>query len=180
MVRVGRALNPAMHIIARTRYIVEIPELTRLGANVVIPEEFETSIEIFSRVLSHYKVERADIDRLVQQIRASHYEALRSPATRPSIAGVVRGLPQMAAERIPIPAGAPAVGQSLAETQLRSRTGALVLSVSRGDSDIATPDPRFRLAAGDVLVVVGQPAQLQAARAHLTGVQPVTGVQATT
>jgi CPA2 family monovalent cation:H+ antiporter-2 len=169
MVRVGRALNPTMHIIARTRYIIEIPELTRLGANIVIPEEFETSIEIFARVLTHYRVDRADIDRLVEQIRASHYEALRSPAQRASLAGVVRGLPQMAAERIAIPAGAPAVGLSLADTQLRSRTGALVLSVSRGESDIATPDPRFRLAAGDVLVVVGQPSQLKAARAHLTG-----------
>src|SRR4026208_1026737 len=56
MVRVAREMNPALHIIARTRYVVEIPELTRLGANVVIPEEFETSIEIFARVLAHYNV----------------------------------------------------------------------------------------------------------------------------
>src|SRR5882672_3996713 len=53
MVRVARGMNPKLHIIARTRYVVEIPELTRLGANVVIPEEFETSIEIFARVLAH-------------------------------------------------------------------------------------------------------------------------------
>src|SRR5213594_4417983 len=50
LVRVARGLNPTLHIIARTRYVVEIPELARLGANVVIPEEFETSIEIFTRV----------------------------------------------------------------------------------------------------------------------------------
>ncbi len=165
MVRVARALNPKVHIIARTRYIVEIPELTRLGANAVIPEEFETSIEIFSRVLTLYEVPRHDIDRLAQQIRASHYEALRAPAlARPSLAGVVSGLPQMAAERVTLTTGAAAVGLTLAETQLRSRTGALVLSVTRGSSDIATPDPTFTLAAGDVLVVVGQPTQLQAAR----------------
>jgi len=48
MVRVAREINTKLHIIARTRYVVEIPELTRLGANVVIPEEFETSIEIFA------------------------------------------------------------------------------------------------------------------------------------
>jgi CPA2 family monovalent cation:H+ antiporter-2 len=170
MVRVARALNPKVHIIARTRYIVEIPELTRLGANVVIPEEFETSIEIFARVLTHYRVPRADIDRLAQQIRGSHYEALRAPAlARPSMSGVVTGLPQMAADRITLCRGAPAVGQSLAETELRSRTGALVLSVTRGESDIATPDPKFRFAEGDVLVVVGQPPQLKAAREVLIG-----------
>jgi len=80
MVRVARGLNPGVHIIARTRYVVEIPELIRLGANDVIPEEFETSIEIFARVLAYYGVGRADIDRLVEQIRASHYEALRTSA----------------------------------------------------------------------------------------------------
>src|SRR5256886_5968013 len=52
MVRIARGINPGVHIIARTRYVVEIPELLRLGANDVIPEEFETSIEIFARVLA--------------------------------------------------------------------------------------------------------------------------------
>src|SRR5205814_1206939 len=56
MVRVARGVNQDLFIIARTRYVVEIPELTRLGADVVIPEEFETSVEIFARVLSHYRV----------------------------------------------------------------------------------------------------------------------------
>ena len=81
MVRVARGLNPGVHIIARTRYVVEIPELIRLGANDVIPEEFETSIEIFARVLAYYGVDRAEIERLVEQIRASHYAALRTSAT---------------------------------------------------------------------------------------------------
>src|ERR1051325_6891063 len=71
MVRVARALNPRIYIIARTRYVVEMPELTRLGADVVIPEEFETSIEIFARVLAHYGVPRGDIERLVAEIRGS-------------------------------------------------------------------------------------------------------------
>src|SRR3989454_311558 len=77
MVRVARGLNPTMHIIARTRSVVEISELVRLGANDVIPEEFETSIEIFARVLAQYGVSRQEVDRLEDRIRASHYEALR-------------------------------------------------------------------------------------------------------
>ncbi len=168
MVRVARTLNPDLHIIARTRYVVEIPELTRLGANVVIPEEFETSVEIFARVLAHYGVARGDIDRLANQIRASHYEALRSPATlRPGVAEVVSGIPQMTVERIALTAGGFGVGRNLEELALRSHTGALVLSVNRGDGDIPTPDPQLRLEPGDILVLVGQPHQLRAARALL-------------
>lgn len=170
MVRVARAISPTVHIIARTRYVVEIPELTRLGANVVIPEEFETSVEIFSRVLAHYQVARNDVERLVDEIRASHYQALRTgPGTRLSMAGAIGTIPQMIAERIRLPAGAPAIGRSLQQTKLRTETGALVLSVSRGATDVATPDPRFRLAADDVLVVVGQPHQVRAAQELLTG-----------
>jgi CPA2 family monovalent cation:H+ antiporter-2 len=170
MVRVGRSLNPRIHIIARTRYVTEIPELTRLGADVVIPEEFETSIEIFARVLAHYNVPRSDIDRLVDQIRSSHYEALRGGdgAGRLSL-GEVAGIPQMAVERLRLPPDSPFVGKTLAATGLRTQTGALVLAVGRGGEEIAPPGPHFRLAADDVLVVVGQPAQLRAAARLLAG-----------
>src|SRR5438067_21043 len=163
MVRVARALNPRIHIIARTRYVVEMPELTRLGADVVIPEEFETSIEIFARVLAHYGVPRGDIERLVEEIRGSHYEMLRGDASgRLSLEGVA-GVPQMAIERMRLAPQSALAGKRLAATGLRSETGALVLSVVRGDAEIATPGPQFRLVAGDVLVVVGQPHLLNAA-----------------
>ena len=169
MVRVARALNPRIHIIARTRYVVEMPELTRLGADVVIPEEFETSIEIFARVLAHYGVPHGDIERLVQQIRGSHYEVLRSDAAGRLSLDAVAGVPQMAIERMRLAPQSPLAGKRLAATGLRSQTGALVLSVGRGDEEIATPGPQFRLVAGDVLVVVGQPHQLHAAARLIAG-----------
>jgi CPA2 family monovalent cation:H+ antiporter-2 len=168
MVRVARGLNPRVHIIARTRYVAEIPELTRLGADSVIPEEFETSIEIFARVLSYYNVPRSEIDELVNRSRASHYAALRGGDGRLTL-GTVAGIPRMAVERLRLPPGSPLAGQTLAVTGLRQRTGALVLSVTRGLEDIPTPGPQLRLAVGDVLVVVGQPQQLRAAAALVAG-----------
>jgi len=169
MVRVARDVNPQLHIIARTRYVVEIPELTRLGADVVIPEEFETSIEIFARVLTHYDVPRDEIERLVSEIRASHYQALR-PGARPrlTLTGEFRALPQMHVDRIILGPNAPAVGRTIADTALRSRTGALVLAVRRGDSDVPTPGADFRFEEGDVLVVVGQAEHINRAREALT------------
>ena len=176
MVRVARGLNPTLHIIARTRYVVEIPELARLGANVVIPEEFETSIEIFTRVLAHYQVPQGDIDTLVNEIRASHYQALRAQGPfQLEQLPALSGLPQMTAERVRLPPDAKAVGRSLAATRLRTRTGALVLSIHRGDEDIPTPDPHLPLAAGDELAIVGQPHQLRAARELLIGQPPEPG-----
>ena len=150
--------------------MTEIPELSRLGADVVIPEEFETSIEIFARVLAHYHVPRAEVERLVDQIRSSHYEALRGgEGTGRLSLGAVAGIPQMAVERVQVPSDSPLVGQTLAATGLRTQTGALVLAVGRGPTEVTTPGPQFRLAAGDVLVIVGQPAQLVAAAALVAG-----------
>jgi CPA2 family monovalent cation:H+ antiporter-2 len=139
----------------------------------VIPEEFETSIEIFARVLAHYGVGRVEVDRLVDRIRASQYEALRG-GKHPSL-GAVAGVPQMAMERIRLAPDSPLVGRTIAQSGLRSRTGALILSVRRGTDDIGTPDPAFQLAADDVLVVVGQPEQLRAATQLLTNGRPGSG-----
>ena len=47
----ARQLNPKIRIIVRTRQVNEIETLYKLGADVVIAEEFETSIEILTRVL---------------------------------------------------------------------------------------------------------------------------------
>ena len=46
-----RRLNPKAQLIVRTRYLQEMNSLYQLGADEVIPEEFETSVEIFTRVL---------------------------------------------------------------------------------------------------------------------------------
>ena len=81
-------------------------------------------------------------------------------------------MPQMHVERIVLAANAPAVGLTVAETALRSKTGALILALRRAESDLATPDADFRLEAGDVLVVVGQAQQIKSAYRLLTGSEP--------
>ena len=43
-VQVSKGLNPKLHVVVRTRYLRELEELHQLGADDVVPEEFETSI----------------------------------------------------------------------------------------------------------------------------------------
>jgi CPA2 family monovalent cation:H+ antiporter-2 len=80
-IAVARRLNPRLHIVARTRYVADIEELYRLGANEVVPEEFETSLEIFARVLRRYNVPEARIREQAEQARSDHYELLRERGT---------------------------------------------------------------------------------------------------
>ncbi|GIX36698.1 MAG: potassium transporter [Lysobacteraceae bacterium] len=72
-------------------------------------------------------------------------------------------------QSVPIEAGAPAVGHSLAELRLRARTGASVLAIRRGEELVSDPDGRSVLAAGDVLVLAGSHEAVEHARELLTG-----------
>ncbi|MFN2261774.1 MAG: cation:proton antiporter [Psychroflexus sp.] len=73
-----RLFSQTVYIIVRTRYVKEIDENMKIGADEVIPEEFETSIEIFTRVLKQYMVTKDDIQQIVTSIRSSDYEMLTS------------------------------------------------------------------------------------------------------
>jgi CPA2 family monovalent cation:H+ antiporter-2 len=55
-------------------------ELYELGADEVIPEEFETSVEIFSRVLAKYLVPSEQITEFTSKIRLDNYEMFRDLA----------------------------------------------------------------------------------------------------
>ncbi|PKN31243.1 MAG: potassium transporter KefB, partial [Deltaproteobacteria bacterium HGW-Deltaproteobacteria-20] len=73
IVATARTQNPALHIVVRTRFVSEIEPLLQLGAQEVVAEEYETSVEMFIRVLSTYLVPRGDIERFVREIRAEGY-----------------------------------------------------------------------------------------------------------
>ena len=61
-------------------------------------------------------------------------------------------------------AGSPAQGASLAELNLRGRTGATVLAISRGKESIVAPAAGERLRPGDVLALAGTDDAVNAAR----------------
>ncbi|MCL5736381.1 MAG: cation:proton antiporter [Actinobacteria bacterium] len=72
-----RRLSPALHIIARTRFLAEVEQLYALGADVVVPEEFETSLAIFSQTLQRFAMPTEEIEHWIRRFRCDHYEVLR-------------------------------------------------------------------------------------------------------
>lgn len=81
-VRVARELAPAVRILVRTEHLAEVDELQALGADEVIPAEFETALALFDRVLGIYDVPAATIDGLMANMRLENYGVLRA-ARRP-------------------------------------------------------------------------------------------------
>ncbi|WNG55235.1 potassium transporter [Archangium gephyra] len=64
-------------------------------------------------------------------------------------------------------ATSPAVGQSLAQLNLRGMTGATVLAIQRGDGEAVVPTAQEVLREGDVLALAGTHEAIDAARAVL-------------
>ena len=156
--------NPRAHIIARTRLVSEVAELTRLGADEVIPEEFETSIAIFARVLSRYHVPNNVIRLEERALRQEGYGFLREDVVAGALSdSVARMIEGATTDTFYLAPNSPAVGQSLDGLHLRGRTGVLVIAVVRDGKHHLNPEPDYVFRAGDVLVLVGDHAALEAA-----------------
>ena len=152
----ARSLNPSVHIIARTRWEHEVEELRELGADEVIPEEYETSLEIFTRVLRRLLVPENQIAPLLAQLRKRDYDSLRQvdPGCEMDqrLSGLVDDL-EIATFRLE--SGSPLAGSSLEKAALRRKFGVNVLALRRSGAIIASPGGEDLLQEGDLVVVMG-------------------------
>jgi len=156
LVSQARRAREDLYIIVRTRYVVEIDRLYKLGANQVIPEEFETSVEIFARVLQEYHVPRNVISLQVDLIRKEHYGTLRGLRLEGKhLDALSQFLAGTTTDICSILEGSRAVGKTLGEIELRSRTGATVIAVVRDGKSYQNVAGGFVLKAGDMLVLLG-------------------------
>ncbi|HQU84119.1 MAG TPA: cation:proton antiporter [Pyrinomonadaceae bacterium] len=155
-VKQARQMNPTMHIVVRTRYTSEITELLELGANEVIPEEFETSIEIFSRVLQCYGVDRHVIEGQIAAVRRQGYEMLRSPSMPAvKIGNLNAALNDAVTETVKLENDSPVIGKTLAELNLRGESGATLIAVVRNGETKINPGANYKLLKNDLLVLLG-------------------------
>jgi CPA2 family monovalent cation:H+ antiporter-2 len=174
-VQVTKSLNPHVRVVVRTRYLRELEELHQLGADDVVPEEFETSIEIFALVLRTYNLPPEFVTRKAEQVRREGYALLRR-SDMPELAHHLRGgtLTDVEVETCRVDDDSPAIGKSLAELSIRPRTGASVIAWTRNQVTQSNPSDKVRLEGGDVLTLLGSRDQIRRAMALLTEALPVS------
>ncbi len=170
-VAIARRSNPNLFILVRTRYVADVDDLIALGANAVIPEEFETSVEIFSRVLAEYHVPDHVIAQQEQVIRSGTYRILRE---RGPVRGdeVLEGFEEFLRRKvIEIFYVAPSSGwegKRVGDIPVGEDAGIILLAILRGDRAITRPDAAELLEVGDKLVLFGAHAPLAEALAALS------------
>ncbi|MCE5264440.1 MAG: cation:proton antiporter [Deltaproteobacteria bacterium] len=161
----ARRLNPRIYILVRTRYVSEMGALIELGASDVIPEEFETSVEIFSRVLAKYFIPKEEIEKMTGEIRSEGYDMFRSfSRSGLPVCTVESCLPDLEIASFRLGEGSSAVGRTLQETEMRKRHGVTLLAVNRKSEIISNPPADLTFAAGDILFVVGDAQDIRKVR----------------
>lgn len=173
IVQTARQANRELQIIARTRLVAEVDHLLSLGADEVVPEEFETSVEIFSKVLHHYHVPANVIRDRIDDVWQHGYLAFRTMQLpkkflyeRPEL------LKNVHVETYLVKEGSGAVGSSLKDLNLRAKTGGTVIGIERDGIIHRMPPSSFRLNGGDVLFLVGMREDVHSAVSFLESLIP--------
>jgi len=167
--QLARTLSRHVHIIVRTRYVSEIDELHRLGANQIIPEEFETSIEIFTAALREFHVPANVIEAQIRLLRQERYSLLRGMKLPGSVVDQLDAiLTEGVCDTFLLLQHSPAIGRTLTELGLAGARGAQVVAVVRGGHATTTFDDEFHLKVADTLVLAGTHGEMEDAFQRLS------------
>ncbi|MEQ8168505.1 MAG: cation:proton antiporter [Candidatus Eremiobacterota bacterium] len=149
-----RRLNKSIYIIVRTRFVMDMDSLYKLGADEVIAEEFETSIEIFTRVLKKYFIPSNEIEEIISRCRDDRYKMFRNTDTGITIQDLTH-IPAIEITTLRIGNISSITGKSLLEIDLRKKYEITLLAVQRDSQIIENPDGNTVLKENDLLVLLG-------------------------
>ncbi len=149
----AKKINPHLHIIVRARFVSEVQSLLEAGANEVIPEEFETSIEVFARILNHYLIPKQQIDLHITQIREMNYHVVRS-VNLSSSQSLVGHLPDLQFTSYIVEENAFLDGQILENSELRVHH-VTVAGIHRDGENITKITAQTKLQENDIVYLFG-------------------------
>ncbi len=157
----ARKMNPHLHIIIRTRFVNDMHDLFKLGADEVIPEEFETSVEIFTRVLAKYLIPREEIEKLVAQVRSDGYEMFRSLSIGDGNYGrLTVKVPEITINTMHVCSNAKINGKTAVEISFEQKYGVTLLAVSRENQTFSKFTPDFIFKENDILFLLASAEKL--------------------
>ncbi len=166
-----RAMNKHAHIIVRTRHVTDIEDLYRLGANQVIPEEFETAIDFFERILGKYLIPRMDIERAIARTREDNYGIFRDKS---KVGGysLLKDIPDIEIAAVKVEETSLFAGKTIAETALRKTCGVTMVAIRDGDKIIPNPEPSTTIHGNSIVYLLGKPEMIAVASNILTEPRP--------
>lgn len=154
-----RQFTQTATIIVRTKYVKEMEDVIRLGADEVVPEEFETSIEIFTRVLKKYLVPFDEIQEFINQIRSSDYEMLTSMKKSPHSPALQHlNIPNKEIVTLKVQRDYhQIVGKTIQDSGIGKNYHVTLLAIQRDRRYLTEISPQTTIHQGDLLYLFGHP-----------------------
>lgn len=151
----AKRINPEIYSVVRTRYTNEIDELKSLGADEVIPEEFETSLQIFSKVLEKFHIPLNIIMKQASLLRGESYSMMREKGAAASLVNLNEILAAGLTETFYVDENNIHAGKTMKELNLRAETGVTIIAIVRDDTTITNPASDEKILEKDTLVITG-------------------------
>jgi CPA2 family monovalent cation:H+ antiporter-2 len=164
VVTAARDLAPVLPIIARAATSTGVHRLAAHGAQDVIHPELEGGLEVVRHTLLALDYPLVQVQQYTDAVRRDAYDtAITSHDEHLMLDQLLATVRGMEIRWHTLHAESPLVGRTLAEVNLRARTGASVVAVVRDRKLIANPKSHTTFAEGDTLGLIGEAEQIAAA-----------------
>lgn len=169
VVAAARDLAPELPVIARASTRDGVKRLAQLGAQYVIHPELESGLEIVRHTLLLLGFPVQEITRYTDAVRQDRYDLQTDTEEEHRLLhNLIDAMSSIEVTWLRLPPGSPIMGHTLAEANLRARTGASVIAIMRNTQLMANPKSMTIFEAGDRIALIGDKEQLEAAEQLLT------------
>ncbi|MGD9580882.1 MAG: cation:proton antiporter [Vampirovibrionia bacterium] len=164
----AREMNKDIFIIARSRYQFGIQSLYDAGANVVVYEEYETSLGIISKILGVLNYTKSEIETIVDLAYASKYNIIHNICDDHVASKlIIKSIKENEVEWIKVTRNHLIANKQIKDCNIREKTGASILSITKDNNNILNPVPETVINEGDVLAVLVNQKQKQLLKTFL-------------
>jgi len=163
-VAAARDFAVKLPILARAATRAGVKRLAGLGADLVIHPELEGGLQVIRHTLLHLGFPLLEVRRYADTVRRENYEALvKSQGEHAILRELLDTADLIDISWVKLPAGSPMIGLTLAESALRSRTGANLVAILRDGQLAVNPPTDTVFTEGDRYGLLGSADQIAAA-----------------
>jgi CPA2 family monovalent cation:H+ antiporter-2 len=165
IIAAARDQAPDLPIIVRAATDAGVERLALLGAQQVIHPELEGGLQIVRRTLLQLGFSLSKVQEYADAVRGDYYDSsINTDQERRLLRDLLSASDNIGMTWLRLGTNSPLVGQSLAEANLRAMAGASVVAIMRDRELITNPEPGAVLRANDLVGLVGNEEQLDAAQ----------------
>ena len=170
VVTAARDINPDLSIIARAASLEGVKNLNKLGATHIVHPELEGGLELVHHTLLSLGFPLREAHSYADAVRRDNYDIdIITGEEHRSLHNLLSAFEGIEITWATLRPESPIAGKTLAEANIRSRTGASVVAFIRNGQLTANPKSMTVFEADDRIGIIGEQDQIDAARELVEG-----------